>query len=74
MWIYNLEKLFKENSKLDEFEDQKKQEIEKVQTDISSLNELLKGEDFENIISSYQNLQKDFEKIQSLLNIKNQTS
>ena len=73
-FIYNLEKLFKENSKLDEFEDQKKQEIEKVQTDISSLNELLKGEDFENIISSYQNLQKDFEKIQSLLNIKNQTS
>lgn len=73
-FIYNLEKLFKENSKLDEFEDQKKQEIEKVQTDISSLNEILKGEDFENIISSYQNLQKDFEKIQSLLNIKNQTS
>jgi molecular chaperone DnaK len=73
-FIYNLEKLLKENNKLEVLEDEKKQEIEKVQTDVSSLNELLKGEDFENIISSYQNLQKDFEKIQSLLNMKNQTS
>ena len=69
-FIYNLEKLFKENkSNMDDLDDDKKEEIEKVENDVNNLNELLKGEDFENIITSYQNLQKDCENIENLFNL-----
>jgi molecular chaperone DnaK len=69
-FIYNLEKLIKENkSNMDDLDDDKKEEIEKVENDVNNLNELLKGEDFENIITSYQNLQKDCEKIENLFNL-----
>jgi molecular chaperone DnaK len=71
-FIYNLEKLVKENEEeLQVYREvENKEDFERVNNDMEKLNELLKGEEFEQIINTYQALQKDYEIIESFLDKK----
>ncbi len=64
-FVYKFEKILSENK--GEVENSGEVDMEKLESDIGKLNELLEGEEFEEIINVYEVLQKDLQALEGVL-------
>lgn len=68
-FIYNLEKFITENKV--KIEDDESIDKIKLEEDVKNLTELLQGEEYEQIVKSYELLQKDYASLEKLINTNN---